>query len=72
MSMTTRYPEVHDMVEVIYKHVPYYGYVVDIDFDMRCPTMLVEFFPGCSMNFDFADCKLMEYPEPEYPEPEYL
>lgn len=66
MTQKPRYPEPHDMVEVMHESVPYYGYVVYVDFDMRNPTINIEFFPGCRKNFDFADCKLMKYPDPEY------
>lgn len=60
MSTTpvTRVPEVHDLVSVTDKHVEYYGYVDDIDFDVRCPQICVEFYPGCRHWFDWNEVTL--------------
>ena len=51
--MTKRFPEIHDLVSVTVNSVEYYGYIDDIDFDLRCPTVMVEFFPGSRKCFEF-------------------
>ena len=60
-----RFPEYCDLVAVINRkeQVEYYGYVIDIDYDMRHPAIKVEFWQGCSQWFDFADIKMVKYPE---------
>lgn len=56
-------PEEHDLVSVTVKHVEYYGYISKIDWDMRCPSIIVEFFPGYEIEFDFNDVKFMDFPK---------
>lgn len=60
-----RFPEYCDFVAVTNKkeQVEFYGYVIDVDYDLRHPSVKVEFWPGCSSWFDFADIKFVEYPE---------
>jgi hypothetical protein len=58
-----RFPEIVDLVAVTNKHVEYYGYIDDIDYDFRNPRFLVEFFPGQSLWFGLDEITLMEYPE---------
>lgn len=52
---TKKFPEVCDPVSVTTDHVEYFGYVDDIDFDMRHPQICVEFYPGCRRWFDFSE-----------------
>lgn len=58
-----RFPEVYDLVAITIKQVDYYGYVDNIDYDMRDPRIKVEFYPGHASWFRFDECRLVEYPE---------
>lgn len=57
-----RFPEECDLVAVTEKQVDYYGYVTEIDFDMRDPRIRVEFYPGEELWFDFAQVRLVTTP----------
>lgn len=59
-----KWPEVCDFVSVEVKGVLYYGYVDDIDFDLRDPRICVEFYPGCRNWFSFGEFELCNYPHP--------
>lgn len=61
-----RFPEVHDLVAVNIKGVDYYGYICDIDYDLRSPSVGVEFFPGgiAYTRFDFTDIQMVDFPKP--------
>lgn len=60
-----RFPEMHDLVAVMHpkERVDFYGYVYDIDYDLRNPRVAVEFWPGEHTWFDMGEVTLMEYPE---------
>jgi hypothetical protein len=60
-----RWPEPHDFVAIDIKGVEYYGYVDDIDFDLRHPSVTVEFYPGCRREYDLAEIKFMDFPKPK-------
>jgi hypothetical protein len=60
-----RFPEVCDFVAVTVDYVEYYGYVDDVDFDLRHPSVVVEFFPGCRQRFDFSEITFVKFPEPQ-------
>lgn len=62
MSVSIR-PEIHDLVSVTHKGCDYYGYIYDIDWDMRSPAIKVEFWPGESSWFEFSEVTLVEFPE---------
>jgi hypothetical protein len=57
------WPEVHDLVAVTIKQVDYYGYVEHINYDVRDLYILVEFYPGCSRQFEPAEVRLVKFPE---------
>ncbi len=59
-----RFPEIFDMVRVTIGYAEYYGFIIDIDYDMRDPTVRVEFYRGCEDNFSFKDITIIEVPEP--------
>lgn len=61
--MREKFPEICDLVAVTFKNVDYYGYVDEIDFDLRHPRILVEFFPGQGKWFDFSEIRYVEYPK---------
>lgn len=60
-----RFPKECDLVAVMHhkERVEFYGYVIDIDYDMRHPAIKVEFWPGYSSWFEFAEVKMVKYPE---------
>lgn len=62
MSGAKRFPEEHDLVQVTLKGVEYYGYVDKVDYDLRCPGVYVEFFPGSRSWFDLGDVTMVHYP----------
>ena len=64
--MVHRPPEEFDLVAVTIKHVDYYGYISEIDWDMRQPRICVEFYPGNESWFDFNECRIMDYPMEKY------
>ena len=55
-------PKVDDFVAVTIKHVEWYGYVVDADYDIRSLRVLVEFHPYVEHWFDMKDVTVMEFP----------
>lgn len=57
-----RFPELYDLVSVSAKSVEYYGYIDDIEYDLRCPRVCIEFYPGNSQWFDMSEVKMMNYP----------
>lgn len=58
-----RFPEMHDLVSITEKSVEYYGYIDDIDFDVRNLSVCIEFFPGSRKWFDMKDIKFVKFPE---------
>lgn len=52
--------EVADLVCVTVDHVEYYGYIEDVDYEVL--LCRVEFFPGCTRNFDISEVERIEYP----------
>ena len=61
------FPEIHDLASITIKQIEYYGYVDEIDFDMRDPRICLEFHPGCRVWYDFAEVRLVNYPEYKKP-----
>lgn len=62
--MPNRFPEIHDLVAVTVGCLDYFGYVSDIDYDMRDPRLKVEFEPNSNGKwFVFADCRLVDFPK---------
>jgi hypothetical protein len=59
-----RFPEESDLVSVTVKGVEYYGYVDKVEYDLRCPGVYVEFFPGRPLWFDLSDVTIVEHPKP--------
>ena len=58
-----RFPEVDDFVMVTLKGVSYYGYIYRIDYDLKNPSVQVEFYPGHSIWFDMSEIVLVKHPE---------
>ena len=56
-------PKMHDLVAITIKQVEYYGYVDDIDYDVRSLMACIEFAPSHREWFDLSEIKRVEYPE---------
>ena len=63
--MKNRFPEMHDLVRVRVKGVDYFGYVDDIDFDMRNPRVCVEFYQYTRLWVDMSEIHFIKFPEDE-------
>jgi hypothetical protein len=55
--MASRFPELYDLVAVTKDHTEYFGYVSDIDYDLRAPRIQVEFFYRTSVWFDLSEVR---------------
>lgn len=60
--MEKRWPQEFDFVAVTVKQVDYYGYIDQIEYDMRNPRVKVEFYPGFIMWFDMEEIRFVEFP----------
>ncbi len=62
-----RFPEPSDLVSVVSDRVEYFGYVDDMDYDLRDPRVCVEFFPGQRKWFDLSEVRLVALPQEAQP-----